>query len=238
VQGGHTLPRKVTGKTPFTASHSKMLHYDLSPDTSRQVILNCRKNKITFGSAYHVLAQVALSRVLLRRYLRGEIDEAEWNFRKTEPMISGGPLNLRPFLDKDWFEAGGTNNFCLSISFYVYHLPFLPLGSASALRPGMEVPGYDALFSRERLVLRSKLVGLQANNFMKHPLFLEMAASSTPRRIERMRSPALQLRNEGGPPQNASDAIITPEDQATAGPVLVTVVSSLGDVILHPQFLK
>ena len=109
---------------------------------------------------------------------------------------------------------------------HLYHLSFLPLGSASALCPEMEVPGYDALFSPESFVLQSKLVTPQANNLMKHPPFLEMPASSTPRRVERMRSPGLQL-NEGWPSQNASDAIVTPEDQATAGPVLVTVVSSL-----------
>jgi len=62
---------------------------------------------------------------------------------------------------------------------------------------------------------------------MKHPPFLEMPASSKSRRVERMRSPGLQL-NEGWPSQNASDAIVTPENQATEGPVLVPVVSSLG----------
>jgi len=132
------------------------------------------------------------------------------------------------FLDKYWFEASGTNNFCLSISITSHSSLWeaLQLCVREWRYPGM-MPYFHQCHCQVSFVLRSKLVTPQANNYMKHPPFLEMPASSKPRRVERMRSPGLQL-NEGWPPQNASDAIVTPEDQATAGPVLVTVVSSLG----------
>jgi len=55
-----------------------------------------------------------------------------------------------------------------SLGFYIYHIPFLPLGAASQLRPGMAVPNFDALLSNKRLILRSNFIIKQSNNFVKH----------------------------------------------------------------------
>ena len=65
------------------------------------VLANCRRNQLTFGNAYLALAQVAMTRVLYRRYLRGDISEEEWAYRKRQPHFCSRPLNLRPYLDKE-----------------------------------------------------------------------------------------------------------------------------------------
>lgn len=98
------------------------IHRSFSIEKSQTIILNCQKNKFTFGNAYPILAQIALTRVLCRRYLRGDISEEEWEFRKKEPMFTAGPINLRPYLDKNWLEQGGISNVSLAINFYRYPL--------------------------------------------------------------------------------------------------------------------
>jgi len=214
-----------------------MRHCVISPESSSQIIVNCRQNGITFGSAYAVLGQVALSRVLLRRYLRGEFSEEEWEFRKREPMLAAGPLNLRPFLDKDWNEAGGSTHLCASLAFYIYHLPFLPLGAASQLRPGMAVPNFDALLSKKRLVLRSKMIIKQSNNFVKHPLFLEITTTSSPRRVDRMREMALRHRKHDVPASHDNEPILTPMEQASSRLVFGNLGSTMGNVRIRVSSL-
>jgi len=214
-----------------------MRHCVISPESSSQIIVNCRQNGITFGSAYAVLGQVALSRVLLRRYLRGEFSEEEWEFRKREPMLAAGPLNLRPFLDKDWNEAGGSTHLCASLAFYIYHLPFLPLGAASQLRPGMAVPNFDALLSKKRLVLRSKMIINQSNNFVKHPLFLEITTTSSPRRVDRMREMALRHRKHDVPASHDNEPILTPMEQASSRLVFGNLGSTMGNVRIRVSSL-
>ncbi|KAF8965262.1 hypothetical protein BDZ97DRAFT_1812891 [Flammula alnicola] len=108
LTGGHTLPRKVSQKTAYTPADSKSLGCIFSLETSKLIISNCRKNQLTFGNTYPILGQIALTRLLLRRYLRGDMNEEEWEFRKREPMSSAGPLNLRPFLHEEWIAAGGS----------------------------------------------------------------------------------------------------------------------------------
>ena len=49
-------------------------------------------------------------------------------------------MNLRPFQDKAWLDAGGGKHVCVSIGFFFFALPTMPLGAASSLRPGADVP--------------------------------------------------------------------------------------------------
>ncbi|KAH9484367.1 hypothetical protein JR316_0003848 [Psilocybe cubensis] len=227
LKGGHTLPRKVSQITPYTPPLSKTLRTTLTPDKSNLIIDNCRKNGLTFGNAYPVLGQIALTRVLVRRYLRGEIDEEEWQFRIREPMTSAGPLNLRPFLDKDWYEAGGSSNVCVSIGFFYFALPTMPLGT-TRLRPGMNMPHFGDLLSKKRFLFRCKQVREQSIEITKHPLFLEFQEVGAPARIQRNKIAARQWLG-GGPPKTLSNKPMSPMEQATAGLVFCNGGSSMGN---------
>lgn len=185
---------------------------------------------MTFGNTYPVIAQIATARLLLKRYLRGEISEEEWEFRKKEPMSSVGPLNLRPFLHKEWIEAGGLNHVCVSIGFFFYSLPMMPLGAAACLRPGAEVPPFEAMLSKNRFLLRSRSIKRQSNNTIKHPLFLELGSISRPARIALHRRTAFQWRTEKDPPKDFTDRSFSPLEEAARGPVFNNGGSSLGNV--------
>lgn len=200
---------------------------------STRIIRNCRKQGITFGNAYPIIAQVATARLLLKRYLQGEIDEAEWEFRKKEPMYSAGPINLRTFLDQEWLDAGGKDHACLAIGFYFYSISFLPLGSAAKLQPGMALPAVGDLLTKGRFFYRAKLVQKQGRALMGSPLFLDIgdSAFSQRRRVERARATALEWKEKNGPPTALSDRALTPMEQALAsGLVLSNGGSSMGNV--------
>lgn len=160
----------------------------LAPDVSSSIISNCRKNRLTFGNALPVFSQVALTRVLYRQHKRGIIDDEEWEKRRREPMHIAGPLNIRPFLNKKWFESGGGGDVCLSIGFFFYTLPFMPLGLVkegeyATLDNG--APPFSSLLSAKRFILRSNLIKKQAEALLKHPLFLEINAARTFPRVHR-----------------------------------------------------
>ena len=226
------MPRKITPRTAYIPAYSRSITSTFSLEESRDIILSCRKNGITFGNAFPILGQIALTRVLLRRYLRGEIDEEEWQFRKREPMSSAGPLNLRPFLDREWLEQGGLTNVSAVISFYFFYLPFMPLGSASNIRPGEEMPDFDSLLSKKRFLLRSKSMQAQAANYTKHPLFLELAEVRFPGRIQRAKSIGLQWRKEKRPPANLTQDLLSPVQEASSALVDCNGGSSMGNVSL------
>lgn len=171
-----------------------------------------------------------MTRVLLRRYLRGEIGEEEWEFRKTEPMVSAGPLNIRHMLDEDWFKAGGMDNVCVSIGFFAFSLPFMPLGKAAKIKPGMPMPPFEDILSTKRFLHRAKRVKVQATQYIKHPLFMEINAAGAPGRIQRVRSAALQWRSAQRPPNGLSDMQVSPQEQAANGLVFCNGGSSMGNV--------
>ncbi|KAF9234348.1 hypothetical protein BU15DRAFT_79099 [Melanogaster broomeanus] len=161
------------------------------------ILMNCRLNDTTFGNAFLPLAQVAMTRVLYRRYLRGEIDEKEWDYRKKQPHINRGPLNLRPYLDQQWFSKGGAGEFFLAISFFFYQLPFMTLGVTTqqhrddlALSNG--APPFANLLTFNRFLHRANMVKRQAANFLNHPLFLEIASVEPITQLERTRIRALE----------------------------------------------
>ncbi|KAF9240389.1 hypothetical protein BU15DRAFT_61409 [Melanogaster broomeanus] len=122
--GGHTLPGNFTAATQLTPAKARRQIIGFSRELSALILSNCRRHNVTLNSAYYVLSQVALSRLLCRRYLRGEISEEEWQYRKREPMFFTGPLNLRPYQDQDWLEKGGLSEVGLNVSALRYILPF------------------------------------------------------------------------------------------------------------------
>lgn len=184
---------------------------------------------MTFGNAYPVLAQVALARVLCRRYIRGEINDDEWEYRKKEPMTTGGPLSLRPFLDRGWFERGGASNLSLSIGFFSQTLPFMPLGSASNIKPGDTLPEIDKFLSFPRFLLRCCLIRQQSARLINHPLFLDITTSRSLSNIERLRMVATQWQAQRNETDNN---IISTVNQ---GPVWTHGGSSFGNVsIFYP----
>ncbi|KAF9231622.1 hypothetical protein BU15DRAFT_55916 [Melanogaster broomeanus] len=196
-QGGHTLPCRLTHSTSRVPARSRVLMTSVSRDQTTAILMNCRLNNITFGNAFLPLAQVAMTRVLYRRYLRGEIDEKEWEYRKKQPHINGGPLNLRPYLDQQWFSKGGAGEFFLAISFLLYQLPFMTLGVTTqqhrddlALSNG--APPFANLLTFNRFLHRANMVKRQAANFFNHPLFLEIASAAPIVQVEYKRSGALE----------------------------------------------
>lgn len=107
MQGGHGLPKHFTSQTPITPARSRRITLSFPVDVSQKILEACRANFVTFGHAFPVIAQAALSRVLHRQYLKGEITEEQWQYRLRQPTHTGGPLNLRPMLNENWLAAGG-----------------------------------------------------------------------------------------------------------------------------------
>lgn len=134
------------------------------------------------NSACFALSQVALARVLCRRYIRGQISEEEWDYRKRQPMHFTGGLNLRPYQDMDWFQTGGSGDVGINISFFWYTLPFMPLGEmskgdASKLELVDGAPDFQALMSFDRFLLRCANVKAQAQEMFKHPRFVDICTA-------------------------------------------------------------
>lgn len=122
------------------------------------------------------------TRVLHRRYLRGELDEEEWRQHLTQPFHSAGPINLRPFLDQEWYESGGYEVAMLGISFHVITIPSMPTvpggwlsKHGSKLEDG--TPPFSVLFSRDRFVRRVQAVKKQFKHTLTHPLLFEIATA-------------------------------------------------------------
>ncbi|KAF8636658.1 hypothetical protein AX17_003464 [Amanita inopinata Kibby_2008] len=230
LYGGHTLPRAYTKLTASTPALSGLMALSFSPQQSSDIIRNCRRLGLTFGNAFPVLGQVALTRVLCRRYIRGEISTEEWEHRKREPMTTGGPLSLRPFLDRQWYDQGGASSVSLCISFFSYQLPFMPLGAASRLAPGDELPAFHDLLSRGRFVHRSNSIRKQAAEFVEHPLFLEIATARLPNRVEKVRETAMAWREAQPRQQDYAPITIPVIDQGREGLVMSHGGSSFGNV--------
>ncbi|KAF9230580.1 hypothetical protein BU15DRAFT_91084 [Melanogaster broomeanus] len=185
-QGGYTLPCRLTRSTSRVPALARVRSLGLSRDQTTAIMTNCRLNNITFGNAFLPLAQVAMTRVLYRRYLRGEIDEEEWQHRKKQPYISEGPFNLRSYLDKQWFHKGGAGEFIISSSNFFYHLPFHDTRN----HPFQRRSPFANLLTFSRFLHRVGMVKQQISNFLSHPLLYEM--SSPLERLERTRTGALE----------------------------------------------
>ena len=100
------------------------------------------------------------ARVLHRRYLRGKISEEEWKWYRTQPFNAAGPLNFRPFLDREWCEAGGAGVVMLGINLHfvtISSTPTVSNGWLSQHRSELEngTPPFSALLAQDRFVRRA-----------------------------------------------------------------------------------
>ncbi|KAG6370806.1 hypothetical protein JVT61DRAFT_11014 [Boletus reticuloceps] len=160
---GHGHPRSLSPAMRlryFNEERQCVVTTSLTPTQIAAVIAHCRLNAITFRNAYLALTQVAMARVLYRRYLRGKNSEEKWTYPKGQPQINGGPLSLHRYLDKAWFENGG-GEFILCINLYIYQHPFMTLGSATGqykyvLLDG--APPFSELLTFDQFLHRSRLV--------------------------------------------------------------------------------
>ncbi|PFH48687.1 hypothetical protein AMATHDRAFT_196205 [Amanita thiersii Skay4041] len=229
LSGGHTLPRKFTKMTPYTPASSGSEVVELSPETSVIVVRNCKKLGMTFGNVYPVLAQVAFGRLLCKRYVAGHIGEDEWDYRRKEPMVHSGPLNMRPYLSK-LRDRTGFAGIGVAVCYYFYTLPFMPLGSASRLKLGDPVPSFSELLSFDRFLLRARSIRQQAVNYINHPLFLDIARAQTFRRLEQ--SKHIALRWQSGIEVNSEEltAKVPVQEQACEGYVMAHGGSSFGNM--------
>lgn len=199
------------------------------------IIRNCRGNGLTFGNVFPVLGQVAMTRVLCRRFIRGDIDQEEWEFRRKEPMSTGGPLSLRPLLDQNWFKQGGASNLNLAIGFFYYTLPFMPLGSASALAPDDPLPTLDQLLSSARFFLRCNMIKQQAIKHITSPYFFEKSrAALSSRIISHMERAANWQKCSMGLGEDDDEKIFSAIEQTHVSPVMSHGGSSIGNVGSSP----
>jgi hypothetical protein len=191
MTGGHTIPNRITPDLFFKPAKSRHVHIRLPEAVSERISKTCRANDITVGHAHPILAQLGLSRVLHRRFARGELPKEEWERRLREPTHTGGPLNLRSFLSPDWVRAGGAEEVNLCISFFFTTMPFMP-GAANAPLDTTGAPAFADTLSHGRFFLRAQSVKAQVTQFLRHPLFLEMTLARAPGRVERVRDSVRQ----------------------------------------------
>ncbi|KXN86899.1 hypothetical protein AN958_09494 [Leucoagaricus sp. SymC.cos] len=237
LRGGHTLPCKVSNITAYQPAGSGNVLATFTKEETQGMLQGCRQLGTSFGSVYPVVGQAALTRLLCRKYVHGEISEAEWEFRKREPMITAGPLNLRPFLDKEWYDSGGATNASLAIGFYFYHLPYMPLGSVSDIRCGSPVPSYDELLSRKRFIYRCGLVKKEADRVLRNPLQYEIGATRYPGRIATGKEVAENWRHKLLLSSPEDHRPWTAQEMAARGMVLGHGGSSFGNTnSLYPEF--
>ncbi|KAF7323046.1 hypothetical protein HMN09_00084500 [Mycena chlorophos] len=224
-EGGHTLPRSfgpIAARLPARSGFQKI---KLSPAETLRLISTCRAKRITVGNALPVLAQVALARMLCRRYLRGEIGAEEWEFRRIQPSHTAGPINLRTFLDREWFDAGGAANVSVYIGYFYFSAPFTPL---PRLQAGDPVPKPTELMTRERFVLRCNQMKANASKYLKHPLFFEIGQARLANKIPNQRRVAEMLASNE-PFLDPSTLNLSPMEQAQHGPVFTHGWSTFGN---------
>ena len=196
------------------------------------ILSNCRRHNVTLNSAYHVLSQVALSRVLIRRYLRGEISEEEWEYRKRQPMLFLGLVNLRPYWNWDWFQNGGSGEVGPNFSFYKHVPPFMPLGAiASKNRYDRELvggaPHFQDLMSFGLFLLRCAWLESKIEKLFQHPLFLEICIATHSSALE---GNVMRAKNWGREQAAPSIGDQQPTPLQAPGPIVTHHGSSLGNV--------
>lgn len=178
-----------------------VLRVGISEADSSSIVETCRRNNITFGNALPVLCQLAHSRILHRLHYKSgaspRIFDEEWEHRLAQPMHFTGPMNLRPYLNQNWYKnQGGASEICLAISFSHYVLPRMPVSSLSADEWAADFPPFNSLLSRSRFIQRSHLVKRQAAALTRHPLMHEFHEIIASDRISRTREAALAWREK------------------------------------------
>lgn len=144
----------------------------------------------------------------MRRRLKADgdliIDDDEWEYRRVQPMHFSGPVNFRPYLDRDWFNRGGASEICLAITFSYSSLPFMP--SKELLQDGPDTPSFTDLLSPARFVYRSRLAQAQVEAQLRNPLFHELHNAQTPHRVLLTRTAGLAWRaKKAGDPSSPKE---------------------------------
>ncbi|KIJ68850.1 hypothetical protein HYDPIDRAFT_107116 [Hydnomerulius pinastri MD-312] len=173
-RGGNSFPRKALNGSV----RSRMLTANVPLHISKAILTNCREQGITFGNAFAILTHIAMSRVLQRLYLQGHMSEEAWQYRRRQPTYTHGPLDLRGYLNPAWYRKGGGGELFLSVSFFYFSLPLMPTSSQAAHCDKREPPPFSDMLSHERFRLRCNKMQTQAQQFLRHPLFLEITTGS------------------------------------------------------------
>ncbi|KAJ7219348.1 hypothetical protein GGX14DRAFT_591750 [Mycena pura] len=229
--GGQTLPRSFGPIATRLPARSGWLRTYFSAADSSRFIQNCRAHGITVGNALPVLAQVGLARLLCRRFVRGEMSLEEWEFRRQQPYHTAGPINLRPFLDKAWYQAGGYDSASVNVAYFYFTSSFTPLGPKS-LALGDSVPELAKLMSPQRFLLRCNKMKKLASRYLTHPLFFEIGASRLANK------PALQKNVAAKWEKNPESYVqpgelerhnVSPMEQVKYGPIMSHGWSTFGN---------
>ncbi|KAI0715976.1 hypothetical protein C8T65DRAFT_642426 [Cerioporus squamosus] len=170
LAGGHTIPRTATDATYRTPATTDRVGSRFSVSESAAILATCKRHKLTFGAVIPVISQLAITRMLHRRYFRREISEDEWEYRRQQPMHFEGPMNLRPYMDEEWQRKGGATGVALAIDYY----------EDEGVPRVDGAPPLSALLSRARFFHRSQLFRAQLQRRVRHPLMLDIALARQP----------------------------------------------------------
>ncbi|KAK0196968.1 hypothetical protein F5146DRAFT_23232 [Armillaria mellea] len=181
TSGGQSFPGKITVHMNENPADSRKTVLYFTADETLRILRICRDHGVAFGNVYIVLGQIAMGRVLCRGYAQGLMTGEEWEFRKTEPTYTMGPVNIRSYLDREWYTRRGAENPILSIGFYTYPMTFVPL------KPEGAHSSFEALLSRQRFWHRCRDMKKRANDHLKHPLFLDIGSVYYPQGIKMMK---------------------------------------------------
>ncbi|KAI1795882.1 hypothetical protein LXA43DRAFT_989906 [Ganoderma leucocontextum] len=243
LAGGHTIPRTVTEKTYRTPSTTDRVGYRFSAPETVAILATCRKHGVTFGTVIPVISQLAITRMLHRRYLRGDMPRDEWEYRRRQPMHFGGPVNLRPYMDADWQRKGGATEVALAIDYYECTLPFMPSPFGSRKDDGVPrdqgAPPFAALMSRVRFLHRGQLCRQQLRRIMSNPLAMDIASARQPTWVHRKKVMATHwLAEQKGEPLPELPMPVHSRDGVPADFVLANGLSSVGQMslILPPNY--
>jgi len=182
-----------------------------------------------------VISQIAHARLYHRLYAQGFMSQSEWDHRKVEPMHFLGPMNIRPYLDKEWLASGGHSRGCIAISFFPVTLPHMPIAKDSLWNKHTNpAPPFHALLSRKRFLFRCKLAKEQGRKTLNHPLTLEFTEISRRQAIEKSKGIAMKwLVSDGSHKQSG---ITVP--QATPSHIISNNCSTLGHISSYGAFIR
>lgn len=147
----------------------KDLRRSLSVETTAAILAACREKNITLTMALPIVAQLATARILHQQHREGRMADEEWEHRKREPMHFFLPVSLRPYLNQEGVERGGSAEVFLCVNIFYCTLPFMPTAPEYACDALSKT-----LLSEERFLLRCNIIKQQMASYMQHPLFLEI----------------------------------------------------------------
>lgn len=225
-QGGHCLPKSTTPLTPVTPACTVEYGKYLEAEQTQAILKTCRSLRISFGSTFGPLSQVALAKVLHRR--RRTLPPGDWERRVREPMHFYGPMNLRTRMPAEWRKVEGMTQICTFLGYYGNTLPHMPSKESTE-------PSLDELLSRQTFLLRCQTCKAQADSFFRHPYLYEMSAVRSRKRLHYTYNVAKLLeRKEAG--ENIERELADFSASLVSNlPVYSNTGSSLGSVCL-PTF--